>query len=100
MKFNLLSDNKKIVDIVMLAGSLLICIGVIMQIASIAANHSLWLLGLGSLVALWSGFSHNIVKTKESGIIPTYSKIIGNISFLILAVFWSIFLTWIYVKIQ
>ncbi|RKU18232.1 hypothetical protein C6501_03035 [Candidatus Poribacteria bacterium] len=100
MKFNLLSDNKKIVDIVMLAGSLLICAGVIMQIASIAANHSLWLLGLGSLVVFWSAFSHNIVKTKESGIKPTYSKIIGNISFLILAVFWSIFLTWIYVKTQ
>lgn len=69
-----------------------------MQIASIAANHSLWLLGLGSLVALWSGFSHNIVKAKKSDINPP--KVIANISFLILAVFWSIFLTWIYVKTQ
>lgn len=98
MKFNLLSDNKKIVDIVMLAGSTLICVGVIMQIASIAANHSLWLLGLGAVVAFWSAFSQIFVKAKKSDINPP--KVIANISFLILAVFWSIFLMWIYVKTQ
>ncbi len=98
MKFNLLSDNKQIVDIVMLAGSILICVGLIMQIASIGKNHSLWLLGLGSITAFWSAFSHIFVKAKESDINPP--KVIANISFLILAVFWGIFLTWIYVKTQ
>ena len=98
MKFNLLSDNKKIVDIIMLVGSLLICVGVIMQIASIAAKHSLWFLGLGGLVAFWSAFSQIFVKAKESDINPP--KVIANISFLILVVFWGIFLTWIYVITQ
>lgn len=96
MKFNLLSDNKKIVDTVMLTGSILICVGVILQIASIAANYSLWLLGLGAIVAFWSAFSQMFVKAKQSDINPP--KVIANISFLILAVFWGIFLTWIYVK--
>lgn len=96
MKFNLLSDNKKIVDIVMLASSILICVGLIMQIASIAESHSFWLLGLGAIVAFWSAFSQIFVKAKKSDINPP--KVIANISFLILAVFWGIFLTWIYVK--
>lgn len=69
-----------------------------MQIASIAANHSLWLLGLGAVVAFWSAFSHIFVKAKESNINPP--RVIANISFLILVVFWGIFLTWIYVKTQ
>lgn len=96
MKFNLLSDNKKIVDIVMLVGSILICVGVILQIASMAESYSLWLLGLGAIVAFWSAFSQIFVKAKKSDINPP--KVIANISFLILAVFWGIFLTWIYVK--
>lgn len=98
MKFNLLSDNKKIVNIVMLIGAILISVGVILQIGSIAKNYSLWLLGLGSLIAFWSAFSQIFVKAKESDINPP--KVIANISFLILSVFWGIFLTWIYVKTQ
>lgn len=98
MKFNLLSDNRRIVEVAMLVGVILVCVGVFMQIGSIAERYSLFVLAPGSLGTLWSGFSHNIVKTKESGIIPTHSKVIGNISFLILAVSLGIFLTWIYVK--
>lgn len=69
-----------------------------MQIASIASDHSLWFLGLGALVACWSAFSQIFVKAKESDINPP--KVITNISFVILVVFWGIFLTWIYVKTQ
>jgi hypothetical protein len=97
MKFNLLSDNKQIVNIVMLIGAILISVGVILQIGSIGKNHSLWLLGLGSLVAFWSAFSQIFVKAKDNGITP--SKVLGNISFLVLSVFWGIFLTWIYLKL-
>lgn len=98
MKFNLLSENKKIVNIVMLVGAILISVGVILQIGSIAENYSLWFLGLGAIVAFWSAFSQIFVNAKNKGITP--SKVLGNISFLVLSFFWGIFLIWTYLKIQ
>ena len=94
MKFNLFSDNKKTVNIIMLIGSGLICIGTILPVVSIAENHSLWLFGLGSIVIFWSVFSYTFVKAKETDLKP--SKVLSNISFLVLTTFWSIFLVWIY----
>lgn len=66
-----------------------------MQIASYAELHSLVFLAPGSIVVFWSAFSYTFVKAKESGTNP--SRVLSNISFLVLSAFWSIFLTWIYV---
>ena len=66
-----------------------------MQITSYAELYSLVFLGLGSIVVFWSVFSYAFVKAKEFGTNP--SRVMSNISFLVLSTFWSIFLTWIYV---
>lgn len=94
MKVNILSNKKKLVNIVMLVGSLLICIGILLNIANIWMSFSICLLGAGLIIAFWSAFSHNIIKAKETGVKP--SRFVGNISFMILSIFWIGILVWIY----
>lgn len=69
-------------------------IGLIMQLGTIGNTLSILVLGMALLMASWSVFSYSLVKAKESDSRP--SKIIANISFLVLSIFWGILLTWIY----
>lgn len=94
MKVNLLSSNKQLVNIVMLLDSLLICTGVLLNIVNIWISFSICLLGAGLIIAFWSVFSQNIIKAKDIGVRP--SRFVGNISFIILSVFWVGILVWIY----
>ncbi len=98
MKFNLLSDNKRIVEIAMLIGIVMVSVDAIMQNRGIAEKHFLWISGLGFLVMLWSIFSYIFVNAKAISIKP--SRILGNILFLVLSAFWGIFMTWIYFGTQ
>ena len=82
----------------MLIGGILLCVGVAMQVTSFIEIHSLWVIGIGFLLQIWGAFSYIFVIAKSSGYNP--SKVIANISFLVLTAFWSLLLFWIFVNTQ
>ena len=98
MHYSLFSDNKRFVNVIMLLGAIMLVTGVGMQITGIVARYSLWLLGLGLILQFWSAFSYIFVKTKTSDSNP--SKVIANISFLVLTGFWTLLFFWIFVNTQ
>ena len=98
MHYSLFSDNKKFVNVIMLLGAIMLVTGVGMQITGIVARHSLWLLGLAAILQIWSVFSYIFVIAKTSGFNP--SKVIANISFLVLTSIWTLLFFWIFVNTQ
>ena len=98
MKYTLFSDDRRLVNILMLIGGILLCVGVAMQVTSFIEKHSLWVMGIGCLLQIWGAFSYIFVKAKLSGYNP--SKVIANISFLVLTAFWSLLFFWIFVNTQ
>lgn len=94
MKFNLLSNNKLIVQTASVIGSVMIGVGMLLQFLNIALGHLWWTTGFGGFITLWSIFSYYYIIV-EKNIKLNPSKMVGNISFLILSVLWGIFLIWI-----
>ena len=97
MKFNLLSDNKRIVPIASIIGIAMISMDIFLQYLNIALGRFWWTTGLGGFVILWSVFSYYYIIV-EKNIKLNPSRMVGNISFLILSVLWGILLLWIYLS--
>lgn len=97
MKFNLLSDNKIFVHIAFLIGILLMSVDDLLLFLNIALGR-FWLTSvLGGIVTLWCIFSYYYIYIVEKMKLNP-SRMIGNISFLILSVLWGIFSFWIYLS--
>lgn len=97
MKFNLLSDNKRNVLIAIFVGLSLINVDILIQYLNIGSGHFLWTSILGGIVIIWSIFSYYFIFAGEK-ITLNPSRMVGNISFLILSVSWVILWSWIYLS--
>lgn len=97
MKFNLLSDNKLIVNIASIIGFAMISVDIFLKFLNIALGSFWWTTGFGGFITLWSVFSYYYIIV-EKNIKLNPSRMVGNISFLILSVLWGLLLLWIYLS--
>lgn len=97
MKFNLLSNNKLIVNIGYIFGFAMIWVDIILHFLNIALGSFWWTTCFGGIIILWSIFSnYYIVVEKNINLNP--SRMVGNLSFVILSVLWGILFLWIYLS--
>ena len=94
MKFNLLSNNERNVQIAIFVGIALISVDSFLLYLNIGSGQFWWTVVIGGIVVFWSTFSYYYIYVVEKiKLNPSWT--VGNISFLILSVLWGILLIWL-----